>query len=194
MARASLKAVRSEQILDAYERCVVQFGVEGAGLQKIADEAGMTRSLLRHNIGNSEDLLKALVERFLQRGIQAAGEFDRYLPQEGRIDALLELLFNPLYRSRTEDILLYQALLVAGQTRPGLRSELTQWYDDYVNWALAELSAAFPEQTAAKLRPTAVAIIALYFNCDSMATLTASDADTLFADGLAAARTLVGCL
>ena len=34
MPRPSLKAQRSEEILDAYERCVARYGVEGATLEK----------------------------------------------------------------------------------------------------------------------------------------------------------------
>ena len=55
MARPSVKEERREQILTAYEQCVARYGVEGATLDKVAEEAGLARPLIRHNIGNREE-------------------------------------------------------------------------------------------------------------------------------------------
>ena len=65
MPRPSLKLQRSEEILDAFERCVARYGIEGTTLEKTAEEAGLQRSLLRHNVGNRDDLLNSLVNRFI---------------------------------------------------------------------------------------------------------------------------------
>ena len=43
MARPSVKDERTEAILAAFERCVARHGVEGATLQRTADEAGLAR-------------------------------------------------------------------------------------------------------------------------------------------------------
>ena len=63
MGRKSLAAARREEILDAFERCVVKYGLEGSSLEQIADEAGMKRSIIRHYIGNRDELVDQLVER-----------------------------------------------------------------------------------------------------------------------------------
>ena len=67
MARPSVKAKRTEEILQAYEHCIALYGVEGATLQKIAEVAGIARPLLRHHVGNSDDLLNMALKRFIER-------------------------------------------------------------------------------------------------------------------------------
>ena len=52
MGRPDLTEVRTAEILDAFERCVARFGLEGSSLERDAEEAGMKRSILRHYIGN----------------------------------------------------------------------------------------------------------------------------------------------
>ena len=81
LARPSKKIERTEEILEAYERCVVRFGVEGATLQRVADECGLARPLLHHYVGNREDLLEALVGRFTARSEADDAEYRQHLPE-----------------------------------------------------------------------------------------------------------------
>lgn len=192
MARPSKKAERTEEIIDAYERCVVRFGVEGATLQKVADECGLARPLLHHYVGNREDLLDALVARFAARGEAEGAELQRYLPKTGRSRATIELLFDARYASSSHDILLYQALMVAAQERPPLSDILRQWYESFVDDLGGELAAEHPRADAGAVRAVATGIVALYFNADSMAPLM--PAAPLFADSKAAALRLLETL
>lgn len=192
MARRSLKEQRAEEILNAFERCVVMYGVEGAGLQRVADEAGLTRSLLRHHVGNREELLEALVERFTRRGEEQAVEFDSYMPAQGRVTAMINMLFDPVYQSSSHDVVLYQALLVAAQTRPALKSVLLSWYDDYLEAMREELLKECPGREAAHIGAVAVGILALYFNADSMAPISRDK--QLFAESKLAAQKLMETL
>ena len=43
---------------------VTRLGVEGATLEKTAGEAGLDRVLIRHNVGNKDDLLDAFLDCF----------------------------------------------------------------------------------------------------------------------------------
>ncbi|MEO1142890.1 MAG: TetR/AcrR family transcriptional regulator, partial [Pseudomonadota bacterium] len=63
MARPDIKESRREQIIDAFEFCVARYGVEGATLAKTAEQAGLARPLVRHNVGNRDDLVDALTKR-----------------------------------------------------------------------------------------------------------------------------------
>lgn len=193
MPRPSVKARRAGEILDAFERCVVRMGVEGASLQAVADEAGLARSLLRHHVGNREDLLAALIERFATRGEAQAAEFETWLPSEGRPIAIVELLFDARYRTSQHEALLYQALLVAAQTRPELREVLRHWYGEYCEALRSEIHAAYPAASQAMINAAAVGILALYFNADSMSAI-ADNNDGLFADSKLAALKLLEML
>ena len=41
MGRPNLTEVRTSEILDAFERCVARFGLEGSSLERVAEEAGI---------------------------------------------------------------------------------------------------------------------------------------------------------
>ena len=65
MGRPSLAEQRKEEILDAFGRCVAKFGLEGSSLEKIAEEAGMRRSILRHYLGNRDEMVIALAKKVI---------------------------------------------------------------------------------------------------------------------------------
>jgi AcrR family transcriptional regulator len=73
MGRPSLADSRRAQILDAYEECVLQFGMEARSLEAIADQAGIKRSVVRHYMGNRAELRRAFVERIISRATRAYG-------------------------------------------------------------------------------------------------------------------------
>lgn len=192
MARPSKKAERTEEIIDAYERCVVRFGVEGATLQRVADECGLARPLLHHYVGNREDLLDALVARFAARGDADDAEIQRHLPTSDRCRAYIDLIFDERYASSSHDILLYQALIVAAPERPALADILRQWYEAFVSELCEALEVEHPDTDELSIRAVATGIVALYFNADSMAPLMPAKA--LFADSKAAAIRLLETL
>lgn len=171
MARPSIQKERKTEILDAFERCIIKYGVEGAGLQKIADEAGLARPLIRHHVGNREDLLAELVERFIGRSDEAVEETGRSMPEQGRAEHLMDLLFAPRYRVTSQASLLYQALMVASQSRPELRVRLDKWNRDFITLMAQEISLDFPEASAEAVEDVALGIVALYYNADSLVML-----------------------
>ena len=192
MARPSKKDQRREEIIDAYERCVVRFGVAGATLQQVADESELARPLLHHNIGNRDDLLRALLDR-LEARVEAEGRaFEQYLPETGRCSAMLDLLFDHRYASDSHETLLYQALLVAAQDEPDIKQVLIRWHDGFVQDIAAEVSAEYPHADSSSVRAVATGIVALYFNADSMAAL--APAPAIFEDSRMAARRLLETL
>ncbi|MGI9303924.1 MAG: TetR family transcriptional regulator, partial [Gammaproteobacteria bacterium] len=60
MPRPSLKTQRTGEILDAFQRCIVKYGMQGASLERISEEADMGRTILRHYVGNRDDLIIAV--------------------------------------------------------------------------------------------------------------------------------------
>lgn len=172
MARPSVQRERREEILDAFERCIIKYGVDGAGLQKIADEAGLARPLIRHHVGNREALLDSLVERFIARSDALVAETEAALPAEGRVDVLLDILFSPEYQTSQHATALYQSLSIAAQTRPALLDQIKRWNDDFYQFVRSEVAAHAPNAAAVAIDEVAWGILAVYFNADSMAHLT----------------------
>lgn len=170
MPRPSVKAERTEEILDAFERCVARFGVEGSTLERIAEEAGLRRSLLRHYVGNREDLLDALVDRFLRRSQEEVDLLFAALPKEGRAAALIDILFDDAY-SDTHFVLVSDALVAATPQHPDMGPRLRRWTEDFVRAIAEELQGSFPAADPEVVREVAIGVVGIYFTVDSLTLL-----------------------
>lgn len=170
MGRPSVKTQRREQILDAYEACVAQYGVEGASLEKVAETAGLARPLIRHNVGNREELLEALVERFLSRSNSAIQNVIATLPPENSVHALIDSLFDQ-QRVDTQVVLVAEALIAAGQFDRSLAKKMRAWTRDFISNIKSGLENTHPHANADDLEAIAAGITGIYFNADSLAPL-----------------------
>ena len=85
MGRPDLTETRTTEILDAFERCVGRYGLDGSSLERIAEEAGMKRSILRHYVGNRTDLIHALTDRVVAGYRSQLQAFMDTLTDDGRI-------------------------------------------------------------------------------------------------------------
>jgi AcrR family transcriptional regulator len=88
VARAKIGDERREQILSAFERCVIRVGLAKTTLQNVANEAGLPRSLIRYFVGNKDDMIGLIIDRMIERA-----EHDLTLGlQENRDPTFTELL------------------------------------------------------------------------------------------------------
>ena len=170
MARPSLKEERRAQILEAFELCVARHGVEGATLERVAEQAGLTRSLIRHNVGNRDDLLEALVERFLASTETQLEELAKALPAERRLETLIDWLFDPT-QTDGHEVLVSEALIAAAANDPGLAGELRGWLASVVDAFGEILAQDRPEADGESIEAVATGLTALYFNSESTAAL-----------------------
>ena len=170
MPRPSLKAERTEEILDAIERCVIRDGVNGATLEKIAEEAGMRRSLLRHNIGNRDQLIEAFLDRFFRNSDKEVERMLGYLPEQGRIPVLLDMLFDES-ESTGQLALVALALTAAAASDAKVRKRLRQWNKKFVRVMANELRISFPQSSQEECYEVAAGLIGIYFNTESLTPL-----------------------
>ncbi len=190
MARPSLKAERRAQILTAFGRCLARYGFEGATLERVAEEAGLARALIRHNVGNRDQLVDAFVADFVERSRADMAAFIASLPQADRIAHLINGLFDSGYAD-TEGAAVGGALMAAVDLHPGLKGAMAQWNEDFIQALAAELGIQSSADEHA-VRPVAVGLAALYANVEAMAAI---DTDgRLRADSRAAALTLAATL
>ena len=172
MARPSLKAQRSEEILDAFEQCVARYGVEGATLEKTAEEAGLQRSLLRHNVGNREDLINALVKRFVEKSNTATDALVLMVSEGTLPKEFIDILFDERY-SNPQSVLLAQALIIAAPSYPEISIHLQDWVDHFVKSMVKILKKIHPRAKASQYRDVAVGLMGIYFNAESFTPLGA---------------------
>ncbi|MEM9209285.1 MAG: TetR/AcrR family transcriptional regulator, partial [Pseudomonadota bacterium] len=131
MPRPSLKDERRAEILAAYERCIARHGVEGATLERIAEEAGLARALIRHNVGNKDELFASFLDRYLERASADVDDLFESLPETDRIPTLLEWLFDPAYAS-TSEVSVTNALITAALDDRALAERLNAWSAEFV--------------------------------------------------------------
>lgn len=175
MPRPSLKDARRNQILDAAEVCVAHHGVDGLTLEGIAEEAGLARALIRHNVGNRDDVIEALLDRFLIRSQSELDELFAALPIKNPSLAMIELLFDPSY-IETRSVLVADALVTYGAKHAETAHRMHAWTERA--WADIGkiLAAEHADSSQANIDAVAAGILGLYFNVESYTLLGPSDA------------------
>ncbi len=170
MPRPSTKEKRRQEILDAFEKCVARYGVEGATLERIADEAQLARPLIRHNVGNRDDLIEALMDRFVKNSRRQTERLIEALPQQGKTDTLINLLFH---RQRLDDasVLVASALIIAGATDERIALIMRVWVAEFVNCVDKVLLFDNPDQKDTDIRAVATGIVGIYYNYASLRPL-----------------------
>ncbi|MEP0071010.1 hypothetical protein [Pyruvatibacter sp.] len=68
MARPQMGDERRDQILEAFEKCVIRKGLAKTTLTDVADESSLPRSLVRYFVGNRADMVDLLIDRMIERG------------------------------------------------------------------------------------------------------------------------------
>ena len=170
MPRPSLKQQRKEEILHAYETCIALYGVEGATLQKIAETAGIARPLLRHYVGNNDELLNQAVDRFLIRSDAQMNQFIESKLQQP--DELIDILLDyGQVEGQANDVTIALALMIASQTRPELKLKMNQWFNQVSHGFDILLTRMYPQAEVSQVKAVSAGILGIYFNVDSLLPL-----------------------
>ena len=169
MGRPSKKAERTEEIFQAFQRCVIRFGLEGSTLERIAEEAGLQRSLVRHYVGNRSELVEQLAERTIEQSNQQWTALEAHLPATGISQPLLDILFD--YESSSDISLLFQALLFSAAQDASLKQKLKDWTEHNITAISQLLRRDYPDADAGTLKSVAFGLLSLYFNLDSLSPL-----------------------
>ena len=166
MARPSIKQERRNQILDACEICLVQYGVAGTTLDRVAETAGLARPLIRHNLGNRAALLDATIERFIQRSDQDLEKWLADLPETNPVATLVDWLFDP-DASDPHFFGLSAALSIAAIQDVRLAKLLREWNDRFVSRLATIVQASTPASRPEDVETVAAGIAAMYLGSDS---------------------------
>ena len=168
MARPSLKKERTEEILDAFERCVARLGLEASSLEAIAEEAGMKRSILRHFIGNRDAIIAAMIGRITDRYRQETRLLLAALPKTNRTDALIDMLFAQDNGESADERAVAEALLAAAGRYPVIRECFSVWITEFVDVIARVLAEDNPHAGQGDCWTVAYGLVGLYFTNDAM--------------------------
>jgi len=172
VARPSVKAERTEEILIAFEHCVALYGVEGATLERLASQSGLQRSLVRHYMGNRNELIIALVNRFLtQSRVSFSGLFNYLEPLEGdQALKMVEMLFDTNYMNTTQTAVA-SALIIYSGSHFDIANLLRTWVQDIENGITVVLKKSYENEPNDDLQDIAAGVLGIYFNVDSLEVL-----------------------
>lgn len=192
MGRPSLAAQRSAEILDAFGRCVAQFGLGGSSLERIAEEAGMKRSILRHYVGNRDDLILALGERVIGKYREQMAKLSELEDSDNRLALLFDYLLPKQPIGTTENLLVMEALIGGAREYDELQTMLTKYIDDLIAQVAKILRCEFLNAKPAACWSVAYGLISICFNHESLVPL---DLPAKYRRGARdAAKTLMGTL
>ncbi|WP_164658371.1 TetR/AcrR family transcriptional regulator [Tropicibacter sp. Alg240-R139] len=171
MGRPSVQKQRKAEVLDAFLTCASKFGIEGATLERIATEAGLKRPLIRHHLGNRDDMVKALSEyvvteiNTLVAGMREA--LEGYPTAKDFIDAL----YTPQSKTDPRLNIVYQSLTHSADSYPGLREELIAVMQSFFDLASEVMQRNHPHATKAECDIVAQGVVGLYLAMDSLSPL-----------------------
>lgn len=171
MPRPSMAAQRKEEILDAFELCILQESLEATSLEKLAEQANMKRSILRHYIGNKDDIIVALSERYLNYYEQQWEQTLAWLPDKNRLPALVEILFGERNQTYIEKSVVGDAIYSQAKRLEPVREHQLSSMQQSINIISQELRVAFPANDDGKIALVARGILAVYMNSESFLPL-----------------------
>ena len=137
MGRKSLAAERREDILDAFEQCILERGIEGTSFQHIAQVLGMDRKMISHYFGNRETLVDAMTQRIVDNYDAHMNEALANLEQSAGIMELVEAFYNQKITSEQTEILWAEISAYATRSET-VHNRLRQSYDKLF-WSVSEV-------------------------------------------------------
>lgn len=171
MGRPNLSEVRTAEILDAFERTVVRFGLEGSSLERVADEAGVKRTILRHYIGNRDELILALARRVVEKYQRQLQEFFDQITPDKRVDQLLGFFFSSGPVETAEGLVVVQALISSGEQYPQVKEMMLGYVEGLVSQLSNELREAYPDASGQRYWSVAYGVVSICFNQESLTPL-----------------------
>jgi len=167
MGRKNLTEERTAEILEAFARCMVKYGLD-TSLDQVAEEAGMTRSIIRHYIGNREEVVNTLVahiavDYLAELRVQAA-----QIPQEQMISTTLDYLFGDEPSYEDTDKLIFDLMMTAKDRYPQAKKTLVAMFEELVSMFVADLAHAYPQANEAHCRNMAYSVLALAMSNESL--------------------------
>ena len=171
MGRPNLTEVRTAEILDAMQSCVAKHGLAGTSLEMVAEPAGMKRSILRHYIGNRDDLILALANRVADSYHEDLDSMVESLTEQRRIDSVLEYLFPAKQRQTTESLLLLESLIAASDEYPRIRELMFGYVERLITCVSEQLKIDHPDTSAKECWHVAFGVVSMCFNYESLLPL-----------------------
>ena len=167
MPRPDLRAERSGQILDAFARCVARKGLDATSLADVAREAGLRRPLVRHHIGNRDDLIRAFVDRLDALWRRQTDDMRAWFAANPGGAALSDYLFHEDGGAAEPPAV--DSIFTLARHDAAVARRLSDSLDYFADGVAAVLRMRFPEADETALCHAAAGIVAIYGGARTMA-------------------------
>lgn len=124
VGRRKVELERRDQILAAFEVCVIEYGLAKTTLQKVADKAGLPRSLVRYFVGNRAEMVQLLLDRMNEKAERSIAE---QFPKDPSLADLLDLIFDGAFTDTTTNLIIDQ-LWELSRREPAVKRQLKKLY------------------------------------------------------------------
>lgn len=158
MGRRSLKEERVGQILLALFTSLEQYGYAGTTLERVSKISGMSRSHIRHYVGNREALLKAGAHAFF---VHDEVEIPENEDVEEQRRAVLEWLFGDDFVEPGRPNRIVRAFFDASNDYPNISKIVGNSYEHRYTSIAALLRRSIPTADEAEIRRRASVILLL---------------------------------
>jgi AcrR family transcriptional regulator len=175
MGRPSMTAQRVEEILDALEVCIIEKGIQATSLENIADKAGFKRSILRHYIGNRDEIICALSARWSQLYAMQWNELLSWLPNDNRSESLIDAIFIIGSKERVDNTIIGEALFSEAKRLPSIKQDQEKIMTDFMKNFSDVLDIDYPNADISDIELVSHGIYANYLLAESFLPLKLID-------------------
>jgi AcrR family transcriptional regulator len=144
MRKNKSAALRKPDILESYYQVLIQEGLEGTSISKIAGRIGIHPSLIIHYFKNKENMKLELVELLIEKYESPAMiNFDHIEDDEEHFNALISMIFS-LQWSRTVDPSVHFGFYYLSLRNEKIRERfrvMFRWLRDYLREKLVYFNA-----------------------------------------------------
>lgn len=150
---------RSEEIMQAFEACVLRKGLLATTLADVAEESGLPRSLVRYFMGNRDEMVDRLIERQMQL---AQSRLDAVRDDAGTMSVarLLDAFFENLFSDPRSNALMGELWYLA-RTDTHIRERLNGVYAYALGLLTEALDREMPGLGVAERDGAAFAVVSL---------------------------------
>ncbi len=148
MGRPSKKLEKQQLILDAYEKVILREGYGQASQRKVADEANMKQPMLHHYFSGSDDMLDALLERVINRYMQAMENFAHANQSQAdhsppNLEQMLGFVCSEQFHEVSkQNEVFFSCMIGAGDQNSHIAEKVSQVYKHLLDMITAQLKAS----------------------------------------------------
>ena len=171
MPRPSMAAQRIEEILDALESCILTYGIQATSLENIAETAGVKRTILRHYIGNRDEIICALSRRWREKYSQQWLQIIEWLPAKNRTDAMVEALFTIGSEERVNNTIIGEAIFSEAKRLDEIKQDQEAIMLEFHQHLNESLKLDYPDAAEDRINLVSVGVYANYLMAESLLPL-----------------------